>query len=94
MGASPGAIGLQDLVQIFMWKIDFCQICRWFVEGLRGVVGVFMGCSGGFVSVYEGLNAKIAILAVLEACGKASWGRSGRPSVHGKSIFAGFADGL
>ena len=53
-----------------------------------------MGCSGGCVSVYEGLNAKIAILAVLEACGKASWGRSGRPSVHGKSIFAGFADGL
>ena len=57
-------------------------------------MGVFRGCLGGFVSVWEGFSAESTILAVPEACVTASWGRSGRPSVHGKSIFAGFADGL
>ena len=73
-------------------KIDFCRICRWFVEGLRGVVGVFWGCLGWFLSLYEGFSAEIAILAVLGACWKALWGRSGRPQCTGKSIFHRFAD--
>ena len=55
---------------------------------------MFWGCLGGFLSVYEGFSAEIAILAVLGACGKAFWGRSGRPQCTRKSIFAGFADGL
>ena len=69
------------------WKIDFGRICGWFVEGLRGVVGVCWGCLGGVLSVYEGFSAKIAILAVLAACVKAFWGRSGRHSVHWKIDF-------
>ena len=73
-------------------KIDFCRICRWFVEGLRGVVGVFWGCFGGFLMAYEGFSAEIAILAVLGACGEASGVDLGGLSALEKSIFHRFAD--
>ena len=33
------------------WKIDFCRVCRGFVGGLRGVVGVFWGCFGLVLSM-------------------------------------------
>ena len=53
---------------------------------------MFWGYLGGFLSVYEGFSAEIAILAVLGACWKALWGRSGRPQCTGKSMFHRFAD--
>ena len=52
-------------------QIVFCRICRRFVEGVRGVLGVFRGCLGEFLSMYEDCMAKFAILAVLKACWKA-----------------------
>ena len=58
-------------------KIGFYRFCRWLVEGLGWVLGVLWGGLGWFVGVLGVFITKIAFLAVLEAFGKAFWGRYG-----------------
>ncbi len=78
---------------VFCGGIDFHQICRGLVEGLRGLWECFGVVWVGFLVYVKALAPKSRFWLYYVPVGRPSGVDLGGLSAE-KSIFAGFADGL